>query len=78
MSNEKILVQFQYVINLALTVLLMNTVGVVVLSVMSWLNVFNIFSDISFYVWLLITLVLWGVTIFTFKQADIKVNWKKG
>lgn len=77
MDEKKVLSQFKKVFDLFLTSLMINTIGVLVSAMMSLFNILNVFTETSFYMWAFITLVLWIFTINTFRNADIKVEFKK-
>ncbi|MEO1770745.1 hypothetical protein [Candidatus Enterococcus ferrettii] len=76
-DEEKVLIQFKSLASLVLFLLMINTIGVIVPAIMSLLDILNVFTEVSFYMWGFITLFLWILTIRTFKQADIKISLKK-
>ncbi|WP_429963480.1 hypothetical protein [Enterococcus sp. AZ072] len=76
-DEEKVLSQFKSLASLVLFLLMINTIGVIVPAIMSLLDILNVFTEVSFYMWGFITLLLWILTIRTFKQADIKISLKK-
>lgn len=78
MNNEKLMFQLGKMIGLSLGLVSMNTIAIVVMSVMSVSKGRGIFEELSFIMWLLVTVCSWIVVFISFKQANIKFISKKG
>ncbi|MEI5989213.1 hypothetical protein [Enterococcus crotali] len=72
MDNEKLLFQLGKMIGLSLGLASMNTIAIVVMTIMSVIAGRSIFEELSFTVWLLMTICSWIIIFIFFKQADVK------
>ncbi|OJG92650.1 hypothetical protein RV15_GL003075 [Enterococcus silesiacus] len=69
--------QLGKMIGLSLGLVSMNTIAIAVMSVMSVIKGRGIFGELSFMMWLLMTICSWIVVFISFKQANIKFITKK-
>lgn len=71
LNEEKVLLQLRTSLAITGFLLMLNTIAVLVS------GFFCKFAELSFYMWVFITVMGWIFTIIQFKKMDLSVNWKK-
>ncbi|MDA9472723.1 hypothetical protein C240_2946 [Enterococcus sp. 5H] len=76
-NEKKIMFQLSKMVGLSLSLLVMPVVVIITMIVMSFVKDRDIFQELSFIMWVIITICQWIAAIIIFKQTDLKFVSKK-